>query len=216
MTLQAADDLLGFIDASPSPFHATAEVATRLEESGFGEWSMRDEWPNGGSGFVRTGGALIAWSAPAGDPTMPFRIVGAHTDSPNLRIKPRPDRTVAGFRQLDVEPYGGLLLNSWLDRDLGLSGRVLLRGPAATLEERRFRDDRPLLRVPQLAIHLDREISERGLLLNRQQHLVPVWGLGTSVEGDFAAWLAEQVGVNPSDVLGWDVMCHDTLPAGFP
>ena len=215
MTHQAADDLLSFIDASPSPFHAATEVATRLEAAGFGEWDLADEWPNGGAGYVRLGGALVAWSGPAGEVTTPFRIIGAHTDSPNLRIKPRPDRSVAGFRQLDVEPYGGLLLNSWLDRDLGLSGRVLLRGAAGGVEARLFRDDRPLLRVPQLAIHLDREISERGLLLNRQQHLIPVWGLGPSTEGDFAAWLAEQVAVSDADVLGWDVMCHDTLPAGF-
>lgn len=215
MSATPADDLLAFIDASPTPYHAVAEASARLASAGFSELDLTDDWSPGGAAFVASGGALVAWVAPEGDPARPLRIIGAHTDSPNLRVKPRPDITAAGFRQLDVEPYGGLLLNSWLDRDLGLAGRAVIRSGPGTLTTRLFRDDRPLLRVPQLAIHLDREINERGLLLNRQQHMTPVWGLGAGSDGDFTSWLADSLGVDPADIMGWDAMCHDTLPAGF-
>jgi aspartyl aminopeptidase len=126
-----------------------------------------------------------------------------------LRIKPHADRRSAGFRQLGVEVYGGVLLNSWLDRDLGLSGRASVRRGHGVAEAL-FRIDRPLLRVPQLAIHLDREVNERGLVLNRQQHLSPLWAMADGPP--FAAVVADAVGVAPSDVLAWDAMCHDLNP----
>ena len=126
---------------------------------------------------------------PASAAGTPFRIIGAHTDSPNLRVKPHPDAGRAGYRQLAVEVYGGALLNSWLDRDLGLSGRVVVRDGSGSAE-RLLLVDRPLFRVPQLAIHLDREITTNGLLLNAQQHLSPVWGVGDVSPGAFAAFVA--------------------------
>jgi aspartyl aminopeptidase len=171
------------------------------------------------------GGSLVAWgnSEPA-RLAGGFRIIGAHTDSPNLRVKPRPDTGRAGCRQVAVEVYGGALYNSWLDRDLGLSGRVALRpdrperpserrshGPGGAL----VRVDRPLLRIPQLAIHLDRGVNESGVKLNAQQHLVPMWGLGPVAPGDFADLLAKELGVAAGDVLSWDVMLHDLSPAAL-
>jgi aspartyl aminopeptidase len=207
-------DLCAFIDGSPSPFHAVATAAARLDSAGFERVDERDAWPAGGAGrYLVRGGSLVAWSEPAGvDPATPFRIVGAHTDSPNLRVKPRPDAGRAGLRQLAVEVYGGALLNSWLDRDLGLSGRLAARGPDGPVEQL-VRVDRPVLRVPQLAIHLDREITSEGLKLNPQQHLVPVWGLGEPEPGRFAAWIAAEAGVEPADVLAWDLMVHDLAPS---
>jgi aspartyl aminopeptidase len=209
------DTLLTFIDAAPSPYHAVAEAAGMLEAQGFTELSLSEPWEPADQAYVAVDGTLIAWQAPPGPPWQPFRILAAHTDSPNLRVRPRPDRGVAGCRQLALEPYGGVLLNSWLDRDLGLSGRVLARAPDGGIATHLVRDDRPLLRIPQLAIHLDREITERGLLLNPQLHIHPIWGLGSSTEGEFASWLAERAGVPTEDVLGWDMMVHDTLPAGL-
>ena len=99
-----------------------------------------------------------------------------HTDAPNLRVKPRPDLARLGWDQLALEVYGGPLLNSWLDRDLGLSGRVLVRDPGTAYGARAllWRHDEPLLRIPQLAIHLARGVTEPGLTLNPQTHLVPV------------------------------------------
>ncbi|MFP5256854.1 MAG: M18 family aminopeptidase [Acidimicrobiia bacterium] len=210
----AARALMAFIDASPSPFHACATAARRLEEAGFSRVDERDSWTTGtGYHYLQRGGSLVAWAVGAHHrPSDGFRIVGAHTDSPNLRVKPQPDTGGHGFRQLAVEPYGGVLLNTWLDRDLGLSGRATVRGPAGP-EERLLRVDEPLLRIPQLAIHLDREISTKGLLLNPQQHLNPVWGVGAPRQGAFAEWVAERLGATAADVLAWDLMVHDLAPS---
>src|SRR5438477_1229936 len=161
--LAVARDLCSYIAASPSPSHAVEQAALRLVDAGF------DEAIGATNGFVRRGGSIVAWRRGTAR-IQRFRLMGAHTDSPNLRIKPRADHVSAGFRQLGVEVYGGALLNSWLDRDLGLSGRVSVRREGR-VDEALFRIDRPLLRVPQLAIHLDRDVNERGLVLNRQQPL---------------------------------------------
>ncbi len=212
--LDAARAMMAFIDASPSPFHACATAAGRLEAAGFRALDEVDAWPSApGAFFVRRGGSLVAWRV--GEQhraTSGFRIVGAHTDSPNLRVKPRPDSGRVGYRQLAVEVYGGALLNSWLDRDLGLSGRVTVRGPAGP-ETHLLLVDRPLLRVPQLAIHLDREISTSGLHLNPQQHLSPVWGLGDPTDGGFARFVADELGVAAQDIVAWDLMTHDLSPS---
>jgi aspartyl aminopeptidase len=206
--------MLAFIDASPSPFHACAQAAERLEGAGFTELSESDTWAaEPGRHFLRRGGSLVAWATRADQPAgTPFRIIGAHTDSPNLRVKPHPDAGRAGCRQLAVEVYGGALLNSWLDRDLGLSGRVVVRDGGGSTE-RLLLVDRPLFRVPQLAIHLDREITTNGLLLNAQQHLSPVWGMGDVTPGTFTTFVAEQLEVEPTAILGWDLMLHDTSPS---
>ena len=217
--VEVADGLCAYLDASPSPFHAVATAASLLEAGGFVEVSETDATPTApGRYVVRRGGSLLAWStAELGDartPATPYRVVGAHTDSPNLRIKPRPDWARAGWQMLGVEVYGGALTNSWLDRDLGLSGRVTVRDAEAAggYADRLFRTDDPVLRVSQLAIHLDRTVRTEGLLLNDQQHLAPHWGLGVT-KRSFRDWLAEMVGVEPGDLLGFDAMTHDLTPA---
>lgn len=211
--LAAARRMLSFIDAAPSPFHACAEAAARLEAAGFSSLAEPDPWPSEpGAHFVRRGGSLVAWVTGAHhQPAAGFRIIGAHTDSPNLRVKPHPDTGRVGYRQLAVEVYGGALLNSWLDRDLGLSGRVVVRG-ADGPEEHLVLVQRPLLRVPQLAIHLDREVTTKGLVLNPQQHLSPLWGLGEPSTGGFGAFLAAELGVAPEAIVAWDLMAHDLTP----
>jgi len=213
-----AQGLIDFVDASPTSFHACAEAAARLTEAGYTEVFEFEPFPSApGAHFLIRGGSLIGWDtrgayAAGLGPAAGFRVVGAHTDSPNLRIKPNPDHLKAGWQSLGVEVYGGPLLNSWLDRDLGLAGRVAVRGAGrGTVETRLFHDTTPLLRVAQLAIHLDREQNE-GLTLNRQQHLEPLWGLGDT-PGDFRRYLSEQVGVPAADLLGWDVMTHPVEPS---
>ncbi|MBI2709574.1 MAG: M18 family aminopeptidase [Actinobacteria bacterium] len=205
------------IDASPTPYHAVATAQATLERAGFRRLDVALPWSAAdvARGFVAEGGTLVAWAA-GDDPgaAVPFDLAGAHTDSPNLRIRPQPDTGRAGWRQVAVEVYGGALLNSWLDRDLGVAGRVAVRrtrgGPA---ELRLFHVDRPVMRVPQLAIHLDRDVNERGLQLNKQLHMAAVLGLGDERPGAFRRLVAETLDVSPDDVVSWDAMAVDTAPS---
>ncbi|MGP3998578.1 M18 family aminopeptidase [Streptomyces sp. 8N706] len=207
------DDLITFLAESPSPYHAVASTAARLEKAGFRQVEETAAWSGGTGGkYVLRGGAIVAWYVPEGaGPETPYRIVGAHTDSPNLRVKPIPDTGSHGWRQIAVEIYGGTLLNTWLDRDLGLSGRLTLRGGAHRL----VAIDRPLLRVPQLAVHLDRSVNSEGLKLDKQRHMTPVWGLGDPAEGDLIRFVAQEAGVPAEEVAGWDLMVHSVEPPAY-
>ncbi|WP_062013221.1 M18 family aminopeptidase [Streptomyces hygroscopicus] len=207
------DDLMSFLRASPSPYHAVANAAERLEKAGFRQVEETAPWDGEAGGrFVLRGGAIIAWYVPDGaSPATPYRIVGAHTDSPNLRVKPIPDTGAHGWRQIAVEIYGGVLLNTWLDRDLGISGRLTLRDGTHHL----VTVDRPLLRVPQLAVHLDRSVNTEGLKLDKQRHMTPVWGLGGVEEGDLIRFVAEETGVAADEIAGWDLMTHSVEPPAY-
>ncbi len=168
-------DLAAFVRASPSSYHAAAEGARRLVAAGFVEQDEAQPWDSspGGHHLVRDG-ALIAWRVPEGaGPTTAFRVLGAHTDSPTFKLKPRPDVGGWGWQQLGVEVYGGPLLNSWLDRELGLAGRVALSDGSVRLLQ-----TGPIMRIPQLAVHLDRAVNDEGLRLDKQQHTAPVWSVG--------------------------------------
>jgi aspartyl aminopeptidase len=207
-------DLIDFIDASPSPYHAAAEALRRLTAAGFSEVAPDAEWPAGPGRYVTLeGGSLFAWAVPDGAaPHTPFRLLGAHTDSPTLRVKPRPDTGRAGFRQVGVEVYGGALVHSWLDRDLGLAGRVVLRAPDGS-QTRLLRVDRPVLSVPQLAIHLNAEIRTDGLKLDAQQHMLPIWALGQPDPGGFNRFLATELDAPPDTVLSHDLVSYDLTGA---
>ncbi len=204
-------DMLNYIEAAPSPFHAVAETASRLEAAGFSELAEKDSWKTEANGryFVkRNDSSIVAFIQGDGDLSENgFRIVGAHTDSPNLRVKPQGGYDKNGYRQVGVEIYGGVLLATWTDRDLGLSGRVLVN-QGGTLESRLLQVNEPLGRVPQLAIHLNREVNSAGLKLNAQKHMAPVVGLATSTE-DFADWLADQLGIkSKNDIASFELMFH--------
>ncbi|MEV4679780.1 M18 family aminopeptidase [Streptomyces kurssanovii] len=207
------DDLMSFLTAAPTPYHAVAAAAERLEKAGFRQVLETDAWDGTTGGkYVLRGGALIAWYVPEGASAhTPFRIVGAHTDSPNLRVKPLPDTGAYGWRQVAVEIYGGTLLNTWLDRDLGLAGRLTLRDGSHRL----VNIDRALLRVPQLAVHLDRSVNTDGLKLDRQRHMQPIWGLGDVEEGDLIRFLEAESGIPQGEVTGWDLMAHSVEPPAY-
>lgn len=198
-----------FIDASPTPYHAVESVVAQLEAEGF-EPFVDDPTTDSGKFYVRREGSLIAWVDGA-NPREAVRFVSAHTDSPTLRIRPRPDMVSAGIGQLGVEIYGGVLLNSWLDRDLGIAGRVSLRDGSG-IRPVLYRSATPQLRVAQLAIHLDRSINDRGLVLDRQSHMTPIWSLDRPTELGFRDWLGSELGVDGRDVLGWDMSCFDFQP----
>jgi len=206
-------DLIAFLDGAPSPWHCVAQAAQRLDAAGFVALPQTAAWEAvPARGYTVRGAALVAWHRGVDTvPTSPVHIVGAHTDSPNLRVKPQPDTGEHGWRQVAVEIYGGPLLNSWLDRDLGLAGRLTLRDGSTRL----VNVDRPLLRVPQLAIHLDRSVTE-GLKLDKQRHMLPVWGLGSDVrDGDLIAFLEETAGLGAGEVTGWDLMTHSVEPPAY-
>lgn len=213
-------DLASFLDAGKTPYHAVAEVARRLQAAGFRLFRESDAWQleAGTRGYVvRAGGSIVAFQVGTRAPAdSGFVLIGAHTDSPNLRLKPRPDLTSVGYRQLSVEVYGGLLLSTWLDRDLSLAGRVVFADGSVQLIDLK----RPVCRIPNLAIHLNRDVNSAGLVLNAQTHLVPVLGL-EGEQGDFPALLAEGLqgtsasGANVADVLGFDLCLYDTQGAAF-
>jgi aspartyl aminopeptidase len=207
--LQHVEDLGAFVQASPSSFHAAAEGARRLAAAGFAvqdETAVWDASP-GGHYLIRDG-ALLAWRIPDGaGPTTAFRILGAHTDSPTFKLKPRPDLGAYGWQQLGVEVYGGPLLNSWLDRELGLAGRLVLTDGSVQLVR-----TEAIMRIPQLAIHLDRSVNEEGVRLDKQQHTAPVWSVGhrgLSVLDH----LAGVAGCARSEIDGYDLVAFDTAPA---
>jgi aspartyl aminopeptidase len=195
-----------FLDGSPSPWHAVQSAVDLLAAAGFDPVDETVPWGDvPDAGYVVRGGALVAWRRPSGGGPLPVRLVGAHTDSPNLRVKPRPDIDRAGWRQLGVEVYGGVLLNSWLDRDLGVAGRLVAPDGTTTL----VAVAEPFARVPQLAIHLDRDVNERGVVLDRQAHLSPVWA--TDLSTDFATWIAECAGT--AVPAAWELGLFDVQPA---
>lgn len=201
-------DLIAYLDASPSPRHAVASTVARL--TGFDQVDETAAWVDVPQrGYVVRGGAIVAWVIPDGAvATMPFRIAGAHTDSPCLRVKPRPDTNRVGWKQLGVEVYGGILNNTWLDRDLGVAGLLVATDGSTTLVD----VGAPIARVPQLAVHLDRGVNDTGLVLDRQQHLTPVWGVGVSAPGDFARWIGEQAGLDDAPAW-WELCLYDVQGA---
>ncbi len=209
------DNLLRFLDASPSPWHAGAEVSRRLKDAGVPLVAEDMNWsPQPGKAFhtTRGGSTVAAVRVPAGfapkDPP-PFHIVAAHTDSPCPRLKPRPPRLQHGYRQWGVELYGGALFNSWLDRDLGIAGRVFSPGAP---EPKHVRLDAHPVRIPQLAIHLDKTVNEKGVVLNAQKHLVPILGQDG---GDSLEAALEGIANAPFSDLTFELCLFDTQPAAY-
>jgi aspartyl aminopeptidase len=208
------------LDAANTPYHAVSELARRLTAAGFRAFREQDAWQvePGTRGFVvRAGGSLVAFEVGSKPPAdAGFVLIGAHSDSPNLRLKPLPDLTSVGYRQLSIEVYGGVLLSTWLDRDLSVAGRVVFADGRAQLIDLK----RPVCRVPNLAIHLNRDVNSAGLLLNAQTQLVPVLGLESEL-GGFAELLTEGLsntvsnGARVEEVLGFDLCLYDTQRAAF-
>lgn len=216
-----ARDLLDFIDASPSPWHAVQTCETRLQAAGFCRLEETDRWllaPGARHYVVRGGSSIIAFivgSQPAAESGL--RLIGAHTDSPGLRLKPKPAEDAAGMIRLGVEVYGGPILATFADRDLSLAGRVNVRVPGG-FETRLVRFADPLLRLPNLAIHMNREVNENGLKFNKQTELPLLLGVsedGTKAEARFRQPIAKLLGVEPDALLTWELNAYDTQKGTF-
>lgn len=224
-------EFANYVVAAPTSYHAAHAAAEQLAAAGFVACDENAAWAPlaaGGRGVVVRDGAVIAWRAGSDvTATSPVRVLGAHTDSPGFVLKPQPDFTADGWAQAGVEVYGGPLLNSWLDRDLGIAGRVVTRDG-----DERLVQTGAVARIPQLAIHLDRE-ANTGLALNKQRHTQPVLAVGDAagtisvaallcdasnsvndVAGSGSASAGDPVRpqLRPADIAGSDVRLFDTQP----
>jgi len=211
------EHLLKFIDASPSPWHAVASVETQLLSFQFVKLDEADKWqlkPGGRYYVVRDDSSVIAFVL--GEKTLletGFKIIGAHTDSPGLRIKPKPATGMDALLRLGVEVYGGPILATFTDRDLSLAGRVVYKNEQGHIVSKLISFDQPLLRLPNLAIHMNRAVNEEGLKLHKQFELPLILTQLSEQQlpqDYFLALLQQQIGVEATRLLSWELNVYDT------
>lgn len=186
--IPTAKRFIEFVNRSKSPWHAVQSVRERLEKSGYKRLNERMEWtreqlkPNSKYYFTRNQSTIVAFSIGGKyRPGNAFKVIGAHTDSPDLRIKPNSAQTSQGYQQVGVQTYGGGLWHTWFDRDLTIAGRAIVRtGDGSSFEHRLFEVGKPILRIPNLAIHLNRGVNDEGFKFNKEKHLLPI--IGTAVK----------------------------------
>ncbi|MBI2120942.1 MAG: hypothetical protein HYT94_04960 [Parcubacteria group bacterium] len=215
-------DLRKFIDASPTPYHTVNVMSAMFLAEGFLELRIGDAWelkPENGY-FVANNGSIIAFIV--GNKPLEIegcKIIAAHTDSPNLRLKPKMVSDRSGYMVLNVEPYGDVLLNTWLEKDLSVAGVALVRERSGEKRAHLLHPKTPITRISQLAIHLNRTVNETGLIVSSQAQMLPVIGLtdsGVVSEKRFEEFLRKAAGVFDSDtVLSWDLSLYDTQTSAF-
>jgi aspartyl aminopeptidase len=207
--------LMDFLDASPTPFHAVLQMRKMLEASGFERLDEKASWEleTGKKYYVtRNDSSIIAFTLPKEGEG--FVMLGAHTDSPNLKIKPNPVVISNGFVQLGVEPYGGLLMNPWFDRDLSIAGRVNYLDDQGKMQESLVDFKDPVAAIPSLAIHLDTD-ANKNRSVNAQTDIVPLIASGDYF--DFEAMLLKQLekeGRHAKKLLSHELSLYDTQKAG--
>ncbi len=210
-------ELLAFLQASPTPFHAASNMAQRLQSAGFTALREADTWslsPGGRYYLTRNDSSIIAFIYGRDDLSRSgLRMAGAHTDSPCLKVKPRPEIHAQGYFQLGVEVYGGALLNPWFDRDLSLAGRVTTMDREHGIRSELLDFSRPIAVIPSLAIHLDRDANS-GRKINAQHHLPPVlMRVEAGTTEDFGELLLQELRRTGSDaeaVLDYELCFYDT------
>lgn len=210
-----ARDLLTFIDASPSPWHAVATAAERLNQQGFEALSEVESWQlkAGSRYFVARNGSIIAFVMGQQSPVSTgFNMVGAHTDSPSLRLKPNAAYSTDGLIRIGVEVYGGPILATFSDRDLSLAGQVNVRTQQG-FDTHLIKFDEPIVRLPNLAIHMNREVNDKGLKFNKQTELPLLFGQGkegVDADAQFICHLADKLKVKPADIINFELNVFDT------
>lgn len=209
------DRLRDFLRASPTPWHATRNMARRLESAGFQRLEETRDWAlaAGGRYYVtRNDSSIIAFQLPRTS-LAALRMIGAHTDSPGLHLKPNATQYAAGWLQLGVQVYGGALLAPWFDRDLGLAGRVHVRHSDGRLDSVLLNVDRPVATIPSLAIHLDREANS-GRAINPQTQMAPVLMQSESATLTplLQTWLAREHGLDDVEVVDFELSFYDVQP----
>lgn len=207
--------LCDFLRQSPTPWHAAANMAMRLEQAGFQRLEEQANWqliPGKRYYVTRNDSAIIAFQLPESE-LAALRMIGAHTDSPGLHLKPNATQFSAGWLQLGVQVYGGVLLAPWFDRDLGLAGRVHVRHADGRLESVLLNVDRAIAMVPSLAIHLDRDVNS-GRPINPQTQMAPVlMQSDTATLAELVAqWLEEQHGLRAVEVVDFELGFYDVQP----
>ncbi len=214
--------LLDFIDASPSPWHVAANMALHLQDRGFTKLDETVPWQLHTEGryyVIRDDSSIIFFvlgSQPLTDTG--FKILGAHTDSPGLRIRPNAGVCVDSFVRLGVEIYGGPILATFTDRDLSLAGRISYKTPEGKIANTLVRFDQALLRLPNLAIHLNRGVNDEGLKLHKQNELpllLSKWTQEQLPPDYFSSLLQEQANIDSQQILAWDLAVYDTQPGAF-
>jgi aspartyl aminopeptidase len=213
---QHAQALLDFIDASPSPWHATQTTADALSENGFEELLEGDSWalkPQGRYYVKRDDSSIIAFTLGSNDlPQKGFRLIGAHTDSPGLRVKPKPDTQQGAYSRVGVEVYGGPILATFTDRDLSLAGRVHFQ-QNGQLHSSLIHFKKPFLRLPNLAIHMNSNVNTDGLKLNKQTELpllIAVANEQLKQQPKIVDLLATELNINADDISAWELHACDT------
>lgn len=219
---QNATDLLCFIDSSPSPWHAGASIASLLEQAGYRRYHEQQSWrlKPGDKGYVvRADSSLICFrigNAPLQQTG--FRIVGAHTDSPGLRVKPNPVIASGNMLRVGVEIYGGPILATFTDRDLSLAGRIVIKNTGGNHETRLIRFNQPIVRLPNLPIHLNRKVNEDGLKLHKQNELPLILGNAepqTDSSRALLSLLAERADISADSIISTELCVYDTQPGAF-
>ncbi|KAG6335536.1 hypothetical protein ID866_3566 [Astraeus odoratus] len=235
---EAAKRFLAFINASPTPFHAVQNAASRLETAGFLKIKETDDWdkilrPQGKYYFTRNQTSLLAFTTPSNwkqGVSTGASIVATHVDSPNLRVRPVSKKSNVGYIQVGIETYGGGIWHSWFDRDLSLAGRVIVVKQDGSFHSKLVKIDRPLLRIPTLAIHMDRDVNT-SFKFNQETEFIPVLGLienqlngdkagnatASSIQGNhhpaLLAVLAEELSVAPEEIHDFELHLYDTQPS---
>lgn len=209
MYRETAEELLAFIQKSPTCFHAVAAMKEMLEAEGYGELREEDRWnlEKGGKYYVtRNDSALIAFAIPK-EEAKGYRIMASHSDSPTFKIKENPEMEAEGrYVKLNVERYGGMICAPWFDRPLSVAGRVVVK-EGEEIVSKLVDVDRDLLMIPNLAIHMNREVND-GYKFNAQKDMLPLYGM-SSAKGTFLKTVAESAGVKEEEILGHDLFLYN-------